>query len=98
MSKGPRNNASIVVTLVVIAAIAFIALFGYPFIKEWLHLKSLHENTAAKSQELAALNKQNEDLQKQLDDSKTDSFVERMARELLGWVKQGEYKIVDQSK
>ncbi len=37
-------------------------------------------------------------LEEELEYSKTDNFIRRMARELLGWVEPGDTKIVDDSQ
>jgi len=36
-------------------------------------------------------------LQEEVEYSKTDGYIKRMARELLGWVDLGDWKIIDES-
>lgn len=39
---------------------------------------------------------ENEDLQRKIEFAKTDSYIERIARDQLGYVKEGEIKFVEQ--
>ncbi len=90
MSKKARRYL-----LVLAALIAVSAFVGFQFFRDYQNLQALNAEKAAVTAELDTKTKQNEDLQTKLGDSDSDSFVERMARELLGWVKPGEIKIVD---
>ena len=44
---------------------------------------------------LESLTEQNKDLTNEFDDSKTDEYIERLARERLGMIKKGETVVVD---
>jgi cell division protein FtsB len=61
-------------------------------------LNELKTEQAALNGQLGDVNDKNAALQKNIDESGTDSFIERLARELLGWVKPGEIKIVEEGK
>lgn len=81
--------------LILAVLLALAAFVGYQFISQWLVLRDLRAENAALTRELNSLQNNNEHLQQEIDKSSTDSFIERMARQLLGWVKPGEIKIVD---
>ncbi len=86
-----RANARVILLLAALAAALFV---GYQFFYQWTNLRALKAQKAELQKELAVVEQKNDDLQKDIDASNTDGFVERMARELLGWVKPGEIKIV----
>ncbi len=90
MSKKARRYL-----LVLAALISVSAFVGFLFFRDYQNLQTLNAEKAAITAELDSKTKDNEELQAKLNDSGSDSFVERMARELLGWVKPGEIKIVD---
>ena len=66
---------------------------AYLFMGQWLLLKDLNSQKADLQNQQTQLQRQSDDFQADLEYSKSNSFVERMARELLGWVKPGEIKI-----
>ena len=90
MSKRARRY--LLVLAVLIAVSAFV---GFQFFRDYQNLQALNAEKAARTAELDAKTQNNEELQAKLDDSSSDSFVERVARELLGWVRPGEIKIVE---
>ena len=62
---------------------------------EFVRLDLLHQQTGQLQQQLEQLHRENEQLQNDLDYSQTDSFIERMAREIFGWVHSGDIKFAD---
>ena len=90
MSKKARRYL-----LLLAALIALTAFVGYQFLRDYQMLQTLNEEKTVVAAELDAKNAQNADLEAKLADAGNESFVERMARELLGWVKPGEIKIAD---
>ena len=66
---------------------------AYLFMGQWLLLKDLSSERADLRAQQTQLERQSDDLESDLAYSKTNGFVERMARELLGWVKPGEIRI-----
>lgn len=82
--------------LLILAAMLTLAIFvGFQILREYQKLQALNEEKAVVSAQLDAKETENEELAQSIEDSKNESFIERMARELLGWVKPGEIKIVD---
>lgn len=98
MKKKSNRFALLVATAILVIAIVAVAFVGYQFVNQWLTLRELNAEKAALTTQLNSVNGQNDTLKKEIQDSSTDSAIERLARELLGWVKPGEIKIVDKDK
>lgn len=98
--KRKKNNryALTLATAILLVAAAAAAFVGYQFVSQWMTLRELNVEKATLMAQLDSIDGKNEQLKKDIEESNTDSFIERMARELLGWVKPGEIKIVDQDK
>ena len=88
-----RTGARVIIALAVLVAVLFV---GYQFFYQWSNLRALNAQKAELQSKLDTVNGKNDALKQEIKDSGSDSFVERMARELLGWVKPGEIKIVDE--
>lgn len=84
--------------LILAGIIVFAAFVGFQFYREWQKLQSLEKEKAAQTVTLDAIKSDNQTKQQELEDSATDAAVERAAREVLGWVKKGDIKIVDKDK
>lgn len=80
-----------------LAGLLLAGYMAYLFMGQWLLLKDLNAQKATLQTQQAQLEKQGDELKQDIEFSKTDSFVERMARELLGWVKPGEIKIAQKN-
>lgn len=70
-------------------------LFATTFINQEITKKKLNDNKAKVEQELNDLKQKNIELTEEFNASKTDSYIERMARERLGMIKEGEKVVVD---
>ncbi|WP_297518800.1 septum formation initiator family protein [uncultured Clostridium sp.] len=70
-------------------------LFTTTFINQEITKKKLNDNKVKVEQELKNLKQKNIELTEEFNDSKTDSYIERMARERLGMIKEGEQVVVD---
>ncbi|MGL4762774.1 MAG: FtsB family cell division protein [Sarcina sp.] len=70
-------------------------LFATTFIDQEIAKKKLNENKIKVEQELESLKQKNSELTEEFNNSKTDSYIERMARERLGMIKEGEKVVVD---
>lgn len=90
MSKKARRYL-----LFLAALIALTAFVGFQFFREYQKLQSLKAEMAVVTAESDAKDQKTAELQAKIADSGSKSFIERMAREFLGWVKPGEIKIVD---
>lgn len=98
MKKKNNRYALLVAAIVMVAVVGGFAFFGFQIIRDLVTLNELKAEQTALSEQLGSVNDKNAALQKEIDESGTDSFIERLARELLGWVKPGEIKIVEEDK
>lgn len=81
--------------LLIVAAVLYV---GYVFVSTQLAMNKIKHEINVKQQELAKLKDKNQKLQDEVDMSKTDSYIEKLARERLGLVKPGEAPVVPKSK
>ena len=81
-----------------LAGLLLAGYMAYLFAGEWLSLQTLNVEKAALQTRQEEMDKKTDALKQVIAFSKTDSFIERMARELLGWVKPGEIKIAEKDK
>lgn len=70
-------------------------LFATTFVNQEITKKKLNENKVKVEQELESLKQKNIELTEEFNNSKTDAYIERMARERLGMIKEGEKVVVD---
>ena len=70
-------------------------LFATTFVNQEITKKKLNENKVKVEQELEGLKQKNIELTEEFNNSKTDAYIERMARERLGMIKEGEKVVVD---
>jgi cell division protein FtsB len=95
-----KNNrfTLLIAAVIMLAVVGSLAFFGFQIVRDLMTLNELKAQKAELQGELNSVNNSNAALQQELDQSDTDSFIERLAREILGWVKPGEIKIVDGDK
>ncbi|MGL4654396.1 MAG: FtsB family cell division protein [Sarcina sp.] len=79
----------------ILALIGVGFLFATTFINQEIIKKKLNDNKTKVEQELKNLKQKNTELTEEFNASKTDSYIERMARERLGMIKEGEKVVVD---
>jgi cell division protein FtsB len=96
--KRPMSGKAKRYLLLLVALFVLTVFVGCQFFRQWQNFNTVSQAKAAAATELAAQQKANEALTQNIQDTSTDAFVIRMAREILGWVKPGEIKIVDKSK
>jgi cell division protein DivIC len=94
LAKKRRYKLRLTKRAVVIGLVAVLAFAGVQFYK-------LEEQISAQQKELEGLQTQieaakdtNEDLQTRIDSASTPDSIEQLAREKLGWVKDGEILFV----
>ena len=81
-----------------LAGLLLTGYMAYLFAGQWMSLQTLNDEKAALQTRQEEMAKKTDALKQDIAFSKTDSFIERMARELLGWVKPGEIKIAEKDK
>ena len=82
---------------IVIAAVVAALLLGYgaTYFSQQKRIREADENIAALKSELKELQMQEAAMESDLAFSKTDAYIERLARQELGFVKEGEIKFVE---
>lgn len=70
-------------------------IFVGTLISQEITKKRLSEEKIKVEKELQDLKSKNQELTEEFDDSQTDEYIERLARERLGMIKEGETVIVD---
>lgn len=81
-----------------IIIILVIIYLGYIFVTQQFTMNRLSLQVKGKETELQKTKDKNQSLQDEVKISKTDKYVEKLAREKLGFVKQGETPVINKSK
>ncbi|PJI08792.1 MULTISPECIES: FtsB family cell division protein [Clostridium] len=71
---------------------------GYIFVNQQITINKINKSIAEKQGSIDNLKKENQKLQDEIKLSKTDSYTEKLAREKLGLIKQGEIPVMDSKK
>lgn len=75
-----------------------VALFVVGFIRQEITMNRLSDQISEKHKQLEELESKNERLQDEVNQCNTDEYIERLARERLGMIKQGEKVIINKDK
>lgn len=81
------------ITLKNIAILILISIFCFSFVRQQLTMKKIEVQINQSQEDLEKLKESNEKLKEEVNLSKTDAYIEKMARERLGMVKPGEKKV-----
>lgn len=79
---------------ILIVGILMIGYFFYALGLPMIKTHNLEKEIATVEAEMRIIEKKNKELRQQIEFQKTDTYVERVAREKLGYVKPGEVLIV----
>lgn len=82
------------VTLKKVSIIFIFAIFIINFIKQEITIKRIQENISISQEQLEKLKEKNLKLESDLEKIDSDEYIEKLARERLGMVKEGE-KVVN---
>lgn len=74
--------------------IALLVYVGFLFMSNISVLRDVNGTKSELQQQLSDVQAQNDELREQVEFGGTPSFIERKARELLGWVYPGEYRVI----
>lgn len=85
-------------TLRNIAILVLISVFCISFIRQELAVRNIKKNMQVQQQELDKVKEKNETLKDEVSQSKSEQYIEKMARERLGMVKPGEKAVVNSVK
>ena len=83
--------------LVIFILLPIFLYAGFVFVRNLKTYNSLKLQLADAQEELCEVTDENEQLKQEVEYTKTDDFIIQKARELLGYVKPGEVKFVDDS-
>lgn len=75
--------------------IILIAILVISYVRQELTMNKIHKDIEAKQTQLNELQDKNKKLQDEVNQSSTDEYIERMARERLGMIKNGEKVITN---
>lgn len=75
-----------------------LAFFGSIFIRQQITISGLNDKYAQYEKQLSQLQEKNAKLTSQLEQTQTDEYIEKVAREKLGLIKPGEILFIDKDK
>lgn len=85
------------VTLKKLIMIAIIAIFAFNYVKQSITINRIEKEIINNQNELEELKSKNSELESDLKKVDTDEYIEKLARERLGMIKDGE-KVVNSEK
>lgn len=85
------------VTLKKLIIIAIIAIFAFNYVKQSITINRIEKEIIENQNELENLKSKNNELESDLKKVDTDEYIEKLARERLGMIKDGE-KVVNFEK
>lgn len=85
------------VTLKKLIVIAIIAIFAFNYVKQSVTINRIKKEIINNQNELEDLKSKNNELESDLKKVDTDEYIEKLARERLGMIKDGE-KVVNSEK
>lgn len=81
-------------TISKVIVVVFFAIFVFSLIRQGIALKRIKENLSSERQNLNQLKEENEKLQAEVESAQSDyEYIEKLARERLGLIKDGEQVI-----
>jgi len=72
-----------------------IGYFSVVFFKQELKIREQYDRADELRQQIAEVQEKNKELERLIQYTQSDEYIEKVARERLGWVKQGEIKFVE---
>ncbi|HHD2752829.1 TPA: septum formation initiator family protein [Clostridium perfringens] len=78
-----------------VVIIILVAIFCISYVRQELAMNKIQKDIEAKQTQLNELQDKNKKLQDEVNQSSTDEYIERMARERLGMIKEGEKVITN---
>ena len=83
------------INLKIISVVLFIGIFSVSLIKQVVVLRRIKKEISTQTQELEQLKEKNIKLQAELDRAQgNNEYLEKLARERLGLIKEGEQQII----
>lgn len=75
--------------------LSLVTLFCISFARQEITMRRLNKDIESKHKQLKELSDKNKNLQDEVNESTTDKYIERLARERLGMIKKGEKVIIN---
>lgn len=94
MAKRKRFKITKRGVVLLVALVAVISL-GRTLIVQQIELNSQRASVQSLNEAIEAANRENKRYERELNFAKTDAYIERVAHEVLGFVRDGEYKFVE---
>ncbi|HHW71049.1 MAG TPA: septum formation initiator family protein [Clostridiales bacterium] len=66
------------------------------FVKQEFILREQNKETCKLETQIEQVREENSDLERQIEYTQSESYIERMAREKLGWVREGEKVFIEE--
>ena len=82
--------------LIKFAVVGMIVLGCFAVVRQEITLRKIQKQQDEVAKEYQELIVQEDLLKKELEEAKSNSVVERKAKEILGWIKQGEVKVIEE--
>lgn len=76
-------------------ALLVIGYFIFTFIQQELKIQEQYARMEALRQQIQQVEEYNAELERQIEYTKSDEYIEKAARERFGWVKKGEIKFIE---
>ena len=84
-----KPRAKLVIALVVVG------YFIFTFIQQELKMQEQYAQIEALRQQIQQVEEYNAELERQIEYTKSEEYIEKAARERFGWVKKGEIKFIE---
>lgn len=78
-----------------VVIVVLVAIFCISYIRQEITMNKIRKEIESKQTQLNELESKNKKLQDEVNQSSTDKYIERMARERLGMIKEGEKVITN---
>jgi len=95
MAKTKKTGYKMKPRLKVFILTAILLYVGFVLFQQEMKLHEQAETKAALLQQIEEAKAQNQEIVRKIEYMKTDEYVEKVAREALGWVKEGEMKFME---
>ena len=90
-----KAKKKISIRFFVIIFCLLMAYAGFLLVKQQLKIHEINNKADTLSQEIAQMKDENEQLERDIEQSYTDEYVEQQARDKLGWVKENEIRFIE---
>ncbi|NLO81689.1 MAG: septum formation initiator family protein [Clostridiales bacterium] len=79
-------------------AMLVIGYFLVTYVQQELRIREQHAKMEHLKQQIEQVEELNAELERQIEYTKSEEYIEKVARECFGWVKKGEIKFIEKKK